>query len=48
MHIPSEAHKAFKQHCAGLDVPMKEVLLRFIREGIKRDNNKVVSDDSEQ
>lgn len=51
VNIPDNAHHALSMHCAKTQCLLKDVLTRFIDEGIKRDNallNKVVENAKNQ
>jgi len=41
VNIPDQAHHALSMHCAKTQCLLKDVLARFIEEGIKRDNEKL-------
>jgi len=39
VNIPDKVHHTLRMHCAKTQCLLKDVLARFIEEGIKRDND---------
>lgn len=41
LNVSNEVHHALRMHCAKTQCLLKNVLERFIKEGVKRDNEKL-------